>query len=81
MSRCKSCGAEIMWITTTTGKKMPVDADPVQFHQDPAGREIFVTKGGAVVRGITAKAGEKDVSTGYNSHFATCPFADQHRRR
>ena len=81
MSKCKSCGAEIKWITTVNGKSMPVDAEPVQFHQDPAGREIFVTKGGAVVRGTTAKADDKDAETGYNSHFATCPFADQHRRR
>ena len=57
MSKCKSCGAEIIWITTTTGKKMPVDAGAVQFHQDPAGKEIFVTNGGAVVRGTTAKKG------------------------
>lgn len=81
MSKCRSCGAEIMWIKTVNGKNMPVDAEPVYFHQDPSGAEIFVTKGGAVVRGITAKPGENDVSTGYNSHFATCPFADQHRRR
>jgi len=81
MSKCRSCGAEIMWIKTVNGKNMPVDAEPVYFHQDPSGAEIFVTKGGAVVHGITAKPGENDVSTGYNSHFATCPFADQHRRR
>ena len=81
MSKCKSCGAEIKWITTVNGKSMPVDAEPVQFHQDPSGTEIFVTDGGAVVRGITAKAGEEGTTTGYNSHFATCPFADQHRRR
>ena len=81
MSKCKSCGAEIIWITTTTGKKMPVDAGAVQFHQDPAGKEIFVTNGGAVVRGTTAKKGDSGTSEGYNSHFATCPFADQYRRR
>ena len=81
MSKCKSCGAEIKWITTVNGKSMPVDAEPVQFHQDPSGQEVFVTKGGAVVRGATAKAGDEEAETGYNSHFATCPFADQHRRR
>ena len=81
MSKCKSCGAEIKWITTVNGKSMPVDAEPVQFHHDPSGTEIFVTDGGAVVRGITAKTGEEGTTTGYNSHFATCPFANQHRRR
>ena len=25
MARCKSCGAEILWVRTTAGKPMPVD--------------------------------------------------------
>ena len=28
MSKCKGCGAEIIWIETRGGKKHPVDAKP-----------------------------------------------------
>ena len=27
--RCKSCNAEIIWITMESGKKMPIDKDSV----------------------------------------------------
>lgn len=42
--RCRSCRAEVIWILTVHGKRMPVDPDT---------RE---------------------------SHFATCPNADEHRK-
>jgi hypothetical protein len=28
--RCRSCSAAIIWLTTTSGKAMPVDADSVK---------------------------------------------------
>lgn len=28
MSKCKSCGAEIIWIKTPAGKNTPIDAEP-----------------------------------------------------
>lgn len=28
-SRCKGCGAGILWVEMASGKKMPVDATPV----------------------------------------------------
>lgn len=27
MSQCRSCGAEIMWVVTSKGKRMPIDFD------------------------------------------------------
>jgi len=29
MSECRSCGAEIVWLKTSAGKNIPVDADTV----------------------------------------------------
>lgn len=29
-SACRSCGAGILWVETTTGKRMPLDADSEQ---------------------------------------------------
>ena len=73
ISTCRSCGAPIRWIWTTGGKNMPCDAQEI--HYSLGGREVFVTADGKVERGT--RGGER---TGYISHFATCPQADQHRR-
>jgi len=33
MPKCKNCGQEIKWVEMADGKKMPLDADPVQVVQ------------------------------------------------
>jgi hypothetical protein len=63
--RCRSCNAAIIWATTENGKSMPLDAAPV------AQVGVFMFDNGY------AKAPPKV----YRSHFATCPNADQHRKR
>jgi hypothetical protein len=70
LSTCKSCQAPIVWTTTTNGKRMPVDADPVltprgfrlsdEDQDEAAPIATFVT---------TPDAGERL----YQSHFSTCP--------
>ena len=75
-AKCRSCGAEIIWCKTTSGKSMPVDVAPA--------------KGGTIeiVDGIAEIAGEvkRDQSDAglvpflHKSHFATCPDAAKHRR-
>lgn len=32
MSKCKACGAEIIWIKTPGGKNMPCDAQKIYFR-------------------------------------------------
>ena len=78
MSKCKSCGAEIKWILTQSGKKMPVDAKPVPYRADPGGSLSLVTMNGRVERGVLDLDSDQ---AGYVSHFATCPNANEHRRR
>lgn len=41
MSKCKACGAEIVWITMESGKTMPCDANKV----------TIVTESGKTVKG------------------------------
>ena len=81
MATCKSCGAAIKWIKTTTGKSMPCDAEEVVYWENPNGAAVIVTPNGETLKADL----EGDVATatgiGYISHFATCPNADQHRRR
>ncbi len=78
MSKCKSCGAEIVWIKLKSGKSMPCDAKKISYTPDIHGKLVLVTPDGKVARGDFNPAGEK---IGYTSHFATCPNADSYRRK
>lgn len=57
ITRCRSCRARIIFLETTTGKKIPVDADTVEPED------------------------EQFDNARHESHFATCPQADQFRRK
>lgn len=83
MSRCRSCGAEIIWIKMKgTGKAMPCDARGISYsenmHPGASPALTLVTEHGTIVRTAFDPAGDK---MGYTSHFATCPSANEHRRR
>jgi hypothetical protein len=72
VNRCRSCGAEILWARTTSGKPMPLDREPS-------------ANGNVLLRdGVAQVLGPLDVAvTGeplYLSHFATCPSAASHRK-
>ncbi len=41
MPRCKSCGANILWIRTAQFKKMPLDAKPVTGYRLVGGQAEF----------------------------------------
>lgn len=69
---CRACGARMLFIKTKNGKTMPVDAEAVRFVPDPAGRNLYVLEDGSVVHGTAPEPDDKDVHTGYISHFATC---------
>ena len=68
MSRCESCGVEIVWVTTNAGESMPMDMK----------REIIMVVDTQATGGRPAIW--KPV-TGHKSHFATCPNASAHRKR
>lgn len=67
MSRCRSCGAEILWAVTTSGKRMPVDATP-----EPYGNVQLETVDGVLRASVVGHGDGTHVA-----HFATCP--DVHR--
>jgi hypothetical protein len=68
--RCRSCGAPVVWVWSSAGKAMPLDAVPV-----PDGMFQLVDGRAWTVR--------SDLQPGprYTSHFATCPQAYDWRRR
>lgn len=79
MATCKSCGATIVWIKTPSSV-MPCDAGQRTYRPDKQGDTMIVTPGGQVVRARLVRPGLA-TGVGYISHFATCPFAAQHKRR
>ena len=79
--KCRSCGAEIVWIRMLSGKKMPCNAELLRYFagEDEDGHFCsFITPSGTVEHGVPDRYGDR---IGYMSHFATCPNADRHRRR
>lgn len=58
-SKCRSCGAEIVWALTANGKRAPFDAKPITTTPlKPIDSHEYLA--GVSVRG-------------YVSHFVTCP--------
>ena len=80
MAKCKSCGADIIWIKTTNGKNMPCDLHPVRYWQQDKGKGTVVTKNGEVIS--CAFEGEGfPTGCAYVPHWSTCPNADGHRKK
>lgn len=78
---CRGCGQPIIWIRTGGRKSMPCDPDQVVYWQTPGGSHKIVTPNGEVRIAELDGPEEKATGIGYISHFATCPKADQFRRR
>lgn len=85
---CRSCNAPILWATVwSTGAKIPLDQAWIA-DDDATDSDFLLVKSRegpplAVQRGagITGhKIGLGRAAT-YRTHFATCPSADEHRRR
>lgn len=76
---CRSCRAPIRWAITDAGRPMPLDAEP-----DPRGEWRLA----AGARGEAPRAVHvpEDRRAGLERelmivHWATCPYADEHRKR
>ena len=83
MSRCASCSAEIVWCRTKTGRRIPVNVDPVLVGNitvdDYGGLTELIGGSEPPITVHWASTGSLDGRPRYVSHFATCPNADQHR--
>lgn len=79
--RCTSCSAPVEWALTHNFKRMPIDAAPAP---DPTNLIAWRDTDGEIhVRdrdGIGATDAPSDARYA-TSHFATCPNADQFRKR
>jgi hypothetical protein len=77
--RCRSCKKPIIWAVTTKGRRMPLDPEPVEngnlilrHRMSGLPTALYLTHGADV----ELQPDEKR----YVSHFATCPYAAQHRK-
>jgi len=92
MSRptCTGCHAIIRWLKTPAGKAMPVDPEKLSewvTDEAPKGTEArrisLVTDDGRMETGYQASVltpASRNIE-GYVPHFATCPKADQFRKK
>lgn len=65
--KCRGCGADILWATTESGSKIPLDTKPEKRFRP-------MTRGAITPHEIAVL-----VDT-YQSHFATCPKAGDFRK-
>ncbi len=72
--QCRSCRANIFWAVTGNGRSIPVDN---ACH--PEGSLVTMWHGGQVVA-ETYDAAKHGPVPRHHAHFATCPFAGQHRK-
>jgi len=71
MARCNSCGADIEWATTASGKSIPLDIEPAA-----NGNLAFVNGRTHAYTAEDARLGRERRIT----HFVTCPQRDEWRR-
>lgn len=87
--RCRSCNAAILWVETESGRRMPLDPEPMEDgsiiihmgpnHQQKASEIAHIET--AEEAAARSKATEPAARTAYVSHFVTCPDAARWRRR
>lgn len=84
ITKCRSCGADIIFITTENGRKMPCDAAAVDYQDNIKGKDVVVTDAGKVLKASVVRPTQSGLvplvdGKGYTPHWATCPFAKEHR--
>lgn len=79
MAECRSCGARLLWAWTHNGKRIPLDAEPVEDGNVQIIGEN--EEGEPVVAFLRQDALLPPVGPLYVSHFATCPDAQEHRKK
>lgn len=80
MANCKGCGAEIIWIKTGGGKKIPCDQDQIMYWARKNAKGKVVTPNGEVISCLFEGDPNTATGIGYVSHFSTCPQAAKFKK-
>lgn len=85
MSRCRACGASVVWARTDAGKPMPLNGDGNgRILEVPDGnvaaRPSRVVRAAPVARVLRKGEEPEPDEVRTLAHFATCPFTGGGRR-
>jgi hypothetical protein len=85
--KCRSCGAAIEWAVTERGKRMPVDAEPVEdgtillSHKVMGEPPVATVQSKAQIEQARSEAAHLGQPHRlFKSHFATCPQSNRWRK-
>lgn len=78
LDKCRSCGLDIIWCLSPAGKRMPLDARPVEQLPDPKPKTLYWIEDGDPPQAYKVDAlGTMEPDIRRASHFATCAQARQ----
>ena len=81
-SRCRGCGAEIVFVKSEKGKFIPCDPKMVPYWERPgAAGKVVLQQNGKVISCDFEGPRHELTGFGYISHFSTCPRANAFRRK
>lgn len=72
MPKCRKCGADIRWIMTKGGKKMPCDITPVLYRKGKINKDRLVLNNGEVISCEITQNSDDATGYGFMPHWATC---------
>jgi hypothetical protein len=80
---CRSCGADIEFVVVANNQGRKPARMPLNPHPDPTGNVAVLTtsSGGKNGRVLNKNQQPAPYETLYQSHFATCPKASEHRKQ
>ena len=82
--RCKKCGGLIFWIKTTKGNWLPVNRRAIESTPVQKGGHTFVLVDGSTIQALPTGSVQYDgidSVIAFEAHFATCPNADEFRKK
>lgn len=80
-TKCRGCGAPIVFVKTTAGKQMPCNPGRVPFWIKKNGSGRVVTLSGEVLSCEFDGPRSTVSGFGFVSHFSTCPNAGSFRKK
>jgi hypothetical protein len=82
-SNCEACRAPIIWATTASKDRVPVDVDPVNPALGSATVKLTDRGPGQPPRAELVRDQRRwfGAQVGWRSHMDTCPYADHYRAR
>lgn len=76
---CNACRKPIVFITTTNGKKMPCECDPIDTIEAEDG-QMYITEDGTTIKFDSFKSSHLEYEELWVPHWNNCGSAEKFRR-